>query len=161
MTTLVVDGYNAINALPGTKRLAGKNLKEARDEIIRISRKYARSSGYITTVRVVFDGNDEYRYLDRLDISRSPEEVYSRTGEGDEKLIEVVKECSERGRVIICSNDNYVRNMSRGYKASFIKVEELVRKKPSKDSSEDEDEKRINKHLRDMITDEYKKELGL
>jgi len=159
MTVLVVDGYNAINAVPETRQLAGEDLHEARKEIIRISKEYARSSGYITDVRVVFDGDDRYRYLDALEVPRGKTMIFSGTGEGDDKIIEVVKKCSRKARVIIASNDNYVRNMARGYKATPLNVQELsfMKRKNKKNKAH----KRITQDIKNKINEEYRKELGI
>ncbi|MBD3296413.1 MAG: hypothetical protein GF392_03510, partial [Candidatus Omnitrophica bacterium] len=113
-TTLVIDGYNAINAIGSTRKMmiAG-DLQKARHEIMRIAREYRRSSGYIDNVRVVFDGDDRYRHMDR--VSDLPgDHVFSATDKGDDEIIRNVREYSSFSRVIVVSNDNYVQNMSRG-----------------------------------------------
>ena len=158
MTTLIVDGYNAMNAIPHVQSLMGKDLHAAREVIVSISREYARSSGYITDVRVVFDGDDRYRYLDKINIPRGRTQVFSRTGKGDDKVIEIVKKHSEKGKVVVASNDNYVRNMSRGYNASLIDADELAPKKKPRSGGAG---KKISGSLKRRITEEYKRHLGL
>jgi predicted RNA-binding protein with PIN domain len=86
-TTLVVDGYNAINAIPKAGKELAKSLEAARNAIIAISKEYARSSGYITDVRVVFDGDDQYRHFDGMNIPGVTFHIFSRTGKGDDKVI--------------------------------------------------------------------------
>jgi len=158
MTTLVVDGYNAIYAIPVTRELIGESLDRARKEILAISRKYARSSGYITDVKIVFDGDDRYRGRHGRDISRDAAEIYSRTGSGDDKIIETVQACSRRGRVVLASNDNYVRNNARGYGASLINPEKLYDEKRNGPAGRYD---RIPGDICDRITREYMEELGL
>lgn len=159
-TTLVVDGYNAINAIPETQKKLKVSLKSARSAILAISKEYARSSGYITEVRVVFDGSDKNRRKEARGIPHGKTLVFSDTGKGDEKIIETVKKCSRYGRVVLASNDNYVRNNARAYNAKIISSEDLTlrkkREKPSKSSG-----KKIDKSLQDEITREYKEKLGL
>ncbi|MDD5633764.1 MAG: NYN domain-containing protein [Candidatus Omnitrophica bacterium] len=160
--TLVVDGYNAINAIPGMKKdfQEGK-LEEARKKLHALVKEYARSSGYITGVRIVFDGDDRYRYLDALDITRNKEQVFSATGKGDEKVIDTVRRCSRFGAVVLASNDNYVRNNSRSYNASIIAVEDLAKKKIKYAKKRKVTEKKISQALSKKITDEYRKELEI
>ena len=159
-TTLVVDGYNAINAIPRTRKiLLEGNLEEARKVIMAMARTYARSSGYINNVFVVFDGDDKYRELD--DVNPLPgDHSFSRTNKGDDQIIATVKRYSGFSRVIIASNDNYVRNMSRGYGASLMNPEDLETAK-AKGKEKKEKGKSIDKKTRDAITDEYMRELGL
>ena len=130
-TTLVVDGYNAIMASNEGKKTIMKGLKEARDYIVGIAEEYARSSGYIDQVRVVFDGDDKYRVLDQLDVSRGNTQVFSRTDKCDDEIIKMAKSCSAYSRVIAVSNDNYVRNGCRPY-ASIMHSEELFISKKKK-----------------------------
>lgn len=159
---LVVDGYNAIYAIPETREKLKKGLERARNAIVAIAREYARSSGYITDIKVVFDGDSRYRYLDALELSRGRTHVFSETGEGDDTIIETVRKYSSRGKVVLASNDNYVRNNSRAYNAVIISVEELLRKKKKDEPAGSKTpDKEISKNVRDKITREYEQELGL
>jgi predicted RNA-binding protein with PIN domain len=161
-TTLVVDGYNAINAIPETKKKMQSNLLSARNAIVAITKEYVRSSGYITDFYVVFDGLDKYRRQDRLSMSGRLRQVFSRTGKGDEKIIGTVRKSSGSGKVIVASNDNFVRNMSRGYGAAIMDVRELAGKKKRKGKRvERSSEKRISGDVKAKITREYGEELGI
>lgn len=155
---LIVDGYNAINAIPEAKKELKKGLKAARSAILALSKEYARSSGYIKDFCVVFDGVDENRRLDRFAIPRGRRQVFSGSGAGDEKIIETVKKYSAKGKVVLASNDNYVRNNARAYGAAIIDVRELAGKKRKKSRSKT---KGIDKGLKEEITREYREELGI
>ncbi len=159
MTTLIVDGYNAINAIARTKELLSKSLRSARSEIIAISREYARG-GNIHDVIVVFDGNDKYADLNNNHISPRVYQVFSGTGKGDDKIIETIRKASGKGPVVLASNDNYVRNNARAYGASVIDSRDLVRKKKKTSAGEAFEKKMRGKDKRE-ITEEYKKILGI
>jgi len=161
MTTLVVDGYNAIYAIPEVRSRLEESLQAAREAITVISREYARSSGYIDDVRVVFDGDDKYRYLDKFNVGRDPSQVFSRTGSGDEKIIEVVKRYAQKGKVILASNDNYVRNNARGYGAGLIRSDDLICGKRSKKKAPPRNNQKPGKSVRDEITRVYRRILGI
>lgn len=167
-TVLIVDGYNAINAVPETKKLLKENLLSARSRIIMLTSEYARSSGYITDFCVVFDGQDRYRHLEKIYLSSSSKQTFSRTGQGDEKIIETVRQYSLMSgvRVVVASNDNYVRNNARGYGASLLRSEVLSpavsgKKKSERGSSRKNGAKEISPEVKAKINKEYKKELGL
>jgi predicted RNA-binding protein with PIN domain len=155
-TTLVIDGYNAINAIPAIRKELKKDLRSARRAVILAGKEYARSSGYIDDVCVVFDGLDKYRGLERSGLPGGRGQIFSRTGKGDEKIIETVKRLSVKGRVVLASNDNYVRNNARAYGAAILDVRELAGKKKKK--TEQVKSKEISKK---DITREYRKELGI
>ena len=160
-TTLVVDGYNAIMASNEGKKVIMKGLKEARDYIVGIANEYARLSGYINQVRVIFDGDDKYRVLEEFDVSRGDTQVFSKTDKCDDEIIKIVKFYSTYNRVIAVSNDNYVRNGCRPF-ASIMHSEELfISKKKTYDKREKEQKRKINKEVGKMITEEYRQELGL
>jgi uncharacterized protein len=163
-TTLVVDGYNAINAIPEVRKLLKDSLLSARSRIIMLASEYARSSGYITDFCVVFDGQDRYRYLERMYVPQDAKHTFSKSGEGDDKILETVRNFSEKGKVVVASNDNYVRNNSRSYGAAIIDSEELGGKKKKKmpaDKDTKSDDKALAKDIKDKITREYMEELGL
>ncbi len=159
--TLIVDGYNAINAVPEAKSKLKESLLAARKAIVAISKEYARSSGYITDVRVVFDGSDQYRSANGTHLLHGKTQVFSRTARGDEKIIEIIRKLSLKGRVVLASNDNYVRNNARAYGASLVRAEELSRRKQTVKNPKKTKDKRIDPQLKEEITREYKEELGL
>lgn len=160
-TTLVLDGYNVIMASAEGKKIILQDLKAARDYIVGIAKEYARSSGYINQVRVIFDGDDKYRVLDELDVSKGNIHFFSKTDQCDDEIIKNVKAYSAYSRVIVVSNDNYVRNGCRPY-ASLMHSEELfLCKKKKNKKHEKEKDKEINQEISAMITEEYKRELGL
>ncbi len=161
ITTLVVDGYNAINAIPHVQEELKKSLFAARKAILAICKEYARSSGYITDFKVVFDGKDQYRRLEGVVIPRKREQVFAATGEGDDKIIAIIKKCAKVGRVVVASNDNYVRNNARAYGASRISSEELVRTKKTDLRQSDTGSKSIDNRTQFDITEHYKRKLGL
>lgn len=159
-TILIVDGYNAINAVAEAKKLLKESLLSARSKIIMLTEEYVRSSGYITDFHVVFDGETRYRGIERLNVPKDTKHSFSKTGEGDEKILDTVRKCSEKCRVILASNDNYIRNNARGYGASLIGSEELAGK-PKEEKVKKEPDKRLDERTKDKITREYMEELGL
>lgn len=159
-TILVVDGYNAINAVPEAKKLLKESLLSARSKIIMLTEEYVRSSGYITDFHVVFDGETRYRGIEKLNVPRDTKHSFSKTGEGDERILDAVRKYSEKARVILASNDNYIRNNARGYGASLMDSEELAGRKKKKERKPTRDEK-LDRRTEETITREYMEELGL
>ena len=125
MKILVVDGYNVINKIGDLLEIADRNLKDARDAVTKLANEYKKRDGGISEVYVVFDGQNQYR---DLDIPHPKEHIFSDTGEGDRKIIETIKNMSDKGTVVVVSDDNYVRNNARVYSASLMRPIELIEK---------------------------------
>ena len=118
MKILIVDGYNAIHKIPEIDDLMDESLEEARGAITDIAKEYQRRDGGIVEVYVVFDGRDEYEGLS----FNKPNQVFSRTGEGDKKVIRLAQEKAGKYHVIVVSDDNYVGNSSRAAGATVITI---------------------------------------
>jgi predicted RNA-binding protein with PIN domain len=161
MAILIADGYNVIHALPSMREALEKGLENARKAVVKLCSDYARRRGFIKTVKVVFDGRDEYRDIDPIS-SHSGTQVFSRTGKGDDKVIEMVKVYCGKSRIIVVSNDNYVRNNSRVYGAEILDVKELLNAKKRPASQKIRGEKKtLSSSVCDKITREYREKLGL
>ncbi len=124
MKILVVDGYNVIHRIKFLSDIADKNLKEARDVLSRYVNRYKKKDGGISEVYIVFDGQNKYK---DLDVSMPKSHIFSNTGEGDKKIIDTIKKYSKKGRVVVVSDDNYVCNNARAYKAGIKRPKDLFK----------------------------------
>lgn len=121
MNILIVDGYNAIHKIPEIDGLLDESLEEARGAITDLAREYQRRTGGIADVFVVFDGKDEYSGLS----FNKPNQVFSKTGEGDRKIIRLAQEKISKYHVIVASDDNYVGNSCRAAGATVITIKKF------------------------------------
>ena len=121
MKILIVDGYNAIHKIPEIDALMDESLEEARKRITEMAKVYQRKDGGIAEVHVVFDGKDEYTGLS----FNKPNQVFSRTGEGDRKAIRLAQDKSSRFHVIVASDDNRVGNSCRAAGATVISIKKF------------------------------------
>ena len=127
MKVLIVDGYNAIHKIPEIDDSLDGSLEEARSRITDLAKEYKRKDGGIAEVYVVFDGKDEYRELS----FDKPNQIFSKTGEGDRKVIRLAQEKSDVFHVIVASDDNRVGNSCRAAGATVISIRkfyEFIRK---------------------------------
>lgn len=125
MKILILDGYNVIGKIRYLSGIADKSLKEARSEVTRLANDYKRKIGGISEVYVVFDGQSRFR---DVDIPRPKEHIFSTTGMGDRKIVDTIRKFSSRGKLVVVSDDNYVRNSARAYKASLLRPTDLVQR---------------------------------
>ncbi|MDD5686733.1 MAG: NYN domain-containing protein [Elusimicrobia bacterium] len=125
MKILVVDGYNVINRIEYLAEIADRDLKDARDAVTELANEYKKRDGGISEVYVVFDGQNQYK---DLDIPRRKEHIFSDSGEGDRKIIETIRRVSNKGTVVVVSDDNYVRNNARAYSSNLMRPVDLLEK---------------------------------
>lgn len=121
MKILIVDGYNAIHKIAEIEDLLDDSLEEARKAITSMAREYQRRSGGIAEVYVVFDGRDEYSGLS----FNKPNQIFSKTGEGDRKVIRLAQEKTAKFHVIVASDDNRVGNSCRAAGATVISIKKF------------------------------------
>lgn len=152
MKALVVDGYNIIHKIPHLKSIIDKgDLLNARTKITHLAEEYARKRGGIAKCIVVFDGRDAYR---NSGFTSPKNQLFSKTGKGDEEIINTVKRLSKDYKVEVVTSDNFVINNSRVYKAGIISVGEFMRftgkentKQCSQDTLSEKSILKINKEL--------------
>lgn len=121
MKILIVDGYNAIYKIPELEELLDVSLEEARNAVTSLAKEYQRRTGGIKEVFVVFDGKNEYRSIS----FNKPNQVFSKTGEGDKKVIRLAQDKSGEYHVIVVSDDNYVGNSCRAAGATVIPIRQF------------------------------------
>ena len=160
MKALVVDGYNAIHKIPYLKKIVSKNLQDARAGITELAKEYQRKRGGIDKVYVVFDGRDVYR---DNEFQPHPHQIFSGTSKGDEEVVRTVKNLSGKYHVEVVTDDNFIRNNSRAYKATVLPVSEFLsflNKKKSNIDKQTIGEKALPKKA-SAINEELKKHWGI
>jgi len=150
MKMLIIDGYNAIYKTPSLRKLLDISLEEARRGITRLAEDYRRKSGATIKISIVFDG--PVRQIDELPRQAhhndfgpaSPYEsrqgglvsaksdgpashVFARGHDADREIVELLKHYAKKYDTTVVSDDNFVRNSARAYKAHVLSIEEFRR----------------------------------
>lgn len=123
MKALVIDGYNAIHKIPTLRKIMKQSLKDARHHITELARKYQKMCGGIDKVYVVFDGKDKYKNISYM---ASSNQIFSKTGDGDTEVIHRVHQLSRKYDVEVVTDDNFIKNNSRSYKARVTSVSKFI-----------------------------------
>ncbi len=155
MDILIVDGYNAIHKIPHLSEKLSRSLHSARQGLAALVREYQRRNGAIVDFYLVFDGRDRQE----PDLFPPPHQVFSARGEGDRQIIRLVEKYSKKHRVVVASDDNFVRNNARAHRARVISIAEFAaaaspaKKRPPRAGNDErkigpEAEKRINEELK-------------
>jgi predicted RNA-binding protein with PIN domain len=159
MKALVIDGYNAIHKIPYLKNIIdNENLFKARTEITSLAEEYKRKRGGIAKCIVVFDGKDTYK---NSGFCSPKNQLFSKTGMGDEEVINTVKLLSKKYQVEVVTDDNFIINNSRVYKATILSVSEFMRFLHKNKSIEKHTPSKISQKDISKINNELIKEWGL
>ena len=161
----ILDAYNVIHKIRSLDRALNKDLRAAREALIRLCAEYAAGRGDVSKIILVFDGKSEFQDLPH-NAPPKIKMIFSDTGEdADERIITVLEDLSKQPHKCVVSDDNFVRNQARAHLTPIMSVSEfetlfrgLKKTPPGKASSE---KSPLPKNLADEITAAYKKQLGL
>ena len=119
MVTVLVDGYNAIHAIPSLAKQLDRSLDAARHALIARCRAYRARRGDVGRLYVVFDGRDEFGSGPREDL-QGITVIFTRKGEeADERILSVIR-AGGRGSYLVVSNDTQICNNARALGARVI-----------------------------------------
>jgi len=123
---LMIDGNNAMHAMPDIARELALDRNLARDSLIRTLEPLIADGNRVT---LVFDGKDgrgslrKHAGLEAFDI------VYSSSTEGADGVIERMVMASKRPeKICVITNDNLIRNCAYAHGASAMRVHEFMKR---------------------------------
>jgi len=122
---VIVDGYNAMHALPIGADWPGRTFKDRRDGFVARLGEYAVSRG--AKVTVVFDGAKGGDPAGGFERQSGVDVLYSPRGVEADRLIRDLVDSSERKQdLLIVSSDRGVYGYARTRGASVARADELV-----------------------------------
>ena len=123
---LIIDGNNAMHAIPEIMRELANDRNMARDSLLRLLEPVVNDGDRLT---VVFDGREgrgsiqKHRNIDLFAV------VYSSSSEGADGVIErMVMAAKQPARICVITNDNLIRNCAYANGASAMRVEQFVKR---------------------------------
>ncbi|MZP30236.1 NYN domain-containing protein [Heliobacterium undosum] len=121
--TLIVDGYNALNAWPDLHDLRARSFDHARDKLIDILMEYAALQGL--RLIVVFDAHHVKGGKERVEERAGARIVYTREEETADRYIERLLGRQVRGNVWVATGDAVEQAIALGRGACRLPVREL------------------------------------
>ena len=124
---LIIDGNNALHAIPQLAKTLGKDRQMARDDLVRMLEPLQARDNCLLTV--VFDGRGGKTALTKHRGNEQYSIIYSSSSQGADGVIERMLMAAEfPERITVGTNDNLIRNCAYTHGAAVMRVEELVKK---------------------------------
>lgn len=123
---LMIDGNNAMHAMPEISRELARDRNLARDSLLRMFEPLVADGNRVT---VVFDGREGRGSLQKHRSIESFDVVYSSSSEGADGVIErMIMAAKKPERICVVTNDNLIRNCAYAHGASAMRVEQLEKR---------------------------------
>ena len=124
---LIIDGNNALHAMPELARDLRNNREYAREALLHLLEPLLGVS--ISLLTVVFDGKggplsvSKHKGLEAFTV------IYSSSAQGADGVIERMLMASKQPeKLVVVTNDNLIRNCAFAHGASVMRVEEVSKK---------------------------------
>lgn len=122
MTTVIVDGYNVIHAVPALARCLDRSLEAAREALVAVCQAYRARRGDVRRLCVVFDGAAAHEGWPQAERGGVVIRFTRGAEEADGEILRMLRE-SGREPCAVVSNDNVVCNNARAHRAQVVSAE--------------------------------------
>ena len=123
---LMIDGNNAMHAIPELLEELAVDRNQARDSLVRMLEPVTNTGARLT---VVFDGRSGRSSIQKFGSSNLLDVVYSSSQEGADGVIErMVMASKYPAQICVVTNDNLIRNCAFSCGASAMRVDQLIKK---------------------------------
>jgi predicted RNA-binding protein with PIN domain len=141
---LIIDGYNAISKIRELEAKKDISLEASRLSFIRALMDFMLQKRAFDKIFLVFDSSEKELGIRRH--SYGDIEVIFATGDNDADavIVSLLRKFSNKARISVSSDDNFVRNHSRVYGATPLSIKELedlimLKKKPERSKIKEKD----------------------
>ena len=124
---LIIDGNNALHAIPELSKELTRDRNLARDSLIRFLEPIHSAENCLLTL--VFDGRGGKGRVYQHEGKKSYTIIYSSSAQGADGVIErMLMAAKFPERIIVATNDGLIRNCAYETGASTMRIEELIKK---------------------------------
>lgn len=124
---LIIDGNNALHAIPDLSKELAKDRNMARDSLLRFLEPIQAGENCLLTV--VFDGRGGKGRVYQHEGIKNYTVIYSSSVQGADGVIErMLLAAKYPERISIATNDSLIRNCAYESGASTLRIEELIKK---------------------------------
>ena len=130
MKTFIIDGYNVIYKIRQLESRLDQSLQAARDALVNfININKPHADKYV----VVFEGKDEHFGLGSSECGQVNVVFTNTNEEADRRIVDMLKNIDDTRNFVIVSDDNYVLNHAKSFRAGrmsaaeFFKIKKALR----------------------------------
>jgi len=121
-STVVIDGYNAIHKIEELKTILLQDIERSREKFALYLQRWKRYTHFKGSVLVFFDGQSQ-NYLDSMSSLHGIQFYFSyHDSDADNHIIAYLKAAGKDKRILVITDDNYIRNHCKIYHADFENV---------------------------------------
>lgn len=163
MRYLVIDGYNAISKIKIFDDKKDISLEASRNHFIKTLVGFSEKKHMFDRIIVVFDGKKDNVGMTRYSYGKVDTLFTANNKDADSAIVWILKIASHSDRITVSSDDNFIRNHARVFRASIMPIRELentiiLKKHITRCKIEEKD---MEKDRIKEITDELKKHWGI
>jgi predicted RNA-binding protein with PIN domain len=134
-TLLLLDGYNVIHKIESLEKELRQGLQNARQKLAFFLLDWKKRKNFKGKLAVVFDGQSE-NFLDVNETIGDVKFYYSyKDSDADNHIIAILKKDKKPSRIIVITDDNYIRNHCKIYGAQVKPVSFLIQKERKKNQT--------------------------
>ena len=124
---LIIDGNNALHAIPELASELSRDRNLARDSLLRFLEPIQQNEDSLLTV--VFDGRGDKGKIYQKDGNKNYTVIYSSSFQGADGVIErMLLAAKFPDRISVATNDELIRNCAYESGASTMRIKELIKK---------------------------------
>jgi predicted RNA-binding protein with PIN domain len=163
MKCLIIDGYNAISKIKKFDAKKDISLEASRLFFIKTLSDFRQRSCLFDKIIVVFDGKSENLRLTRETYGNIEVLFSYKDKDADKAIVDMLRVSSEKNRITVSSDDNFIKNHTRVFGCEIMSVRKLedlisLKKKALRGKIL---EKELGNKDQDNITNELKKYWGV
>jgi len=124
---LIIDGNNALHAIPELEEELNRDRNQARDSLLRLLEPLLSTEGCLLTV--VFDGKGGPQSVSRYRDIEAFTVIFSSSAQGADGVIErMLMAAKKPERIVVITNDGLIRNCAYAHRASAMRVGEVLKR---------------------------------
>ena len=125
MKYLIIDGYNAINKIKEFEVKRDISLEASRLAFIKALVNFRRKNHLFDRIVAVFDGKGGGLGLERESYGDIEVLFSNKDKDADRAIVDILKISSEKNKITVSSDDNFIKNHTRAFNCRVMSIKEL------------------------------------
>jgi len=122
---LIIDGYNAISKIKELEDKKDISLEASRMYFIKMLSDFTHRNRTFDKIIVVFDSKERGLGVSRESYGGVEVLFATNDKDADGVIVDLLRDASDKDRIKVASDDNFVRNHARVYGSGVIAIKEL------------------------------------